>query len=76
MLQVLSTRNITVAVPHVKSCPFCGAIPTWHEVSAEWANDWRPHFQHPGVITDKDCYLSGMGGGLEDVDGWNRRVTS
>jgi hypothetical protein len=53
----------------IKPCPHCGAHLKL-AVDGECAGSWF----HPGVITDKDCILSGRGFLPEQIPSWNTRV--
>lgn len=47
-------------------CPFCDARMLRY--------GGAPEFFHPGVITDKDCILSGQGFRAEEAEAWNSRA--
>ena len=50
-------------------CPFCGAGLEGPLVSVDDTVYWM----HPGVVTDKQCLLSGQGFTADQLAAWNRR---
>jgi hypothetical protein len=72
MLHTIQSRQFKGDPPYAVYCPFCGSNMFWQEFD-HGGDGWELFFCHRGVITDKECVLSGMTFAANQLSKWNKR---